>query len=39
MSTYEGVRVLVVDDDPYVLRATESVLKRQGWTVETARDG
>jgi EAL domain-containing protein (putative c-di-GMP-specific phosphodiesterase class I)/CheY-like chemotaxis protein len=39
MSKYEGVRVLVVDDDPSILRASEAVLKRQGWIVETARDG
>jgi EAL domain-containing protein (putative c-di-GMP-specific phosphodiesterase class I) len=39
MSKHEGVRVLLVDDDPSILRATENVFKRQGWTVVTARDG
>lgn len=32
-------RVLLVDDDRHVLRSFESVLVRQGWTVETALDG
>ncbi len=32
-------RVLIVDDDRFVLRSFESVLARQGWSVETALDG
>jgi len=32
-------RVLLVDDDPAVLRAYERVLIRRGWQVETAVDG
>jgi EAL domain-containing protein (putative c-di-GMP-specific phosphodiesterase class I) len=39
MSQVDETRLLLVDDDPAVLRIHESVLSRQGWTVETARDG
>jgi CheY-like chemotaxis protein len=34
-----GGRVLVVDDDPMVLRAYDRVLKNAGFSVETASDG
>jgi DNA-binding response OmpR family regulator len=32
-------RVLVVDDEPYILRALMYLLRREGYTVETAADG
>jgi len=35
----EEGRLLVADDDSAVLRAYESLLARQGWSVEKARDG
>jgi DNA-binding response OmpR family regulator len=38
MLTY-GVQILVVDDDPYIQRALSFVLRKEGFTVETASDG
>jgi EAL domain-containing protein (putative c-di-GMP-specific phosphodiesterase class I) len=35
----ETFRLLLVDDDRAVLRAHETLLRRQGWAVEAARDG
>ncbi len=32
-------KVLVVDDDPVVIRLVKEILKNQGYTVETAKDG
>ena len=32
-------RILVVDDDPTVRRATARILRQEGYDVETARDG
>ena len=34
-----AITILVVDDEPYVLRALSYLLKREGYTVETASDG
>jgi EAL domain-containing protein (putative c-di-GMP-specific phosphodiesterase class I)/CheY-like chemotaxis protein len=39
MPNNEALRVLVVDDNTSLLRATEKVLQRQGWEVITANDG
>lgn len=39
MTGSESGRVLLVDDDRSILRSFESVLTRQGWSVETALDG
>lgn len=32
-------KVLVVDDDPVVIRLVKEILKNQGFNVETAKDG
>lgn len=32
-------KVLVVDDDPVLVRLVKEILKSQGFTVETAKDG
>ena len=32
-------RILIADDEPYILRSLSFVLKREGFTVEVARDG
>ena len=34
-----GARVLVVDDEPQILRALETTLRGAGYEVETAPDG
>jgi len=34
-----GERVLVVDDDPWILRMVTATLEKNGYVVETARDG
>lgn len=34
-----GKRLLVVDDDPDLLRSTERLLRRRGYEVRTAADG
>jgi two-component system, OmpR family, KDP operon response regulator KdpE len=34
--TAEGARVLIVDDEPQILRALKVVLRNAGWSVETA---
>lgn len=34
-----SARILVVDDDPWILRMVTSTLKKRGYTVDTARDG
>ena len=39
MPNHDEVRLLLVDDDPAVLRAYQSVLTRHGATVETASNG
>lgn len=39
MSQAAGARVLVVDDEPAILRAVRSVLARHGFQVETAETG
>ena len=36
MSTAPGARVLVVDDEPQILRALEITLRREGYEVDTA---
>jgi DNA-binding response OmpR family regulator len=35
----ESKKILVADDEPYILRSLSFVLKREGFTVEVARDG
>jgi len=35
----EPKQVLVVDDEPYILRSLRYLLAREGWDVETASDG
>jgi len=35
----ERKQVLVVDDEPYILRSLRYLLAREGWDVETASDG
>ena len=32
-------KILIVDDEPYVIRSLSFVLKREGYQVETAKDG
>lgn len=39
MSEVEALRILIVDDNHSVLRATEAVFTRRGWAVTTASDG
>ncbi len=39
MAQDDGVQVLVVDDEHATVRTMETLLRRQGWTVTTARDG
>lgn len=34
-----GERILVVDDEPYLLRSLSFVLNKEGYVVETATDG
>jgi DNA-binding response OmpR family regulator len=34
-----GEKILVVDDEPYLLRSLSFVLKKEGYAVETASDG
>jgi two-component system, OmpR family, alkaline phosphatase synthesis response regulator PhoP len=31
--------ILVVDDEPYIIRSLSYVLEREGYVIETARDG
>ncbi len=35
----QRITVLVIDDEPYLLRALSYLLSREGYTVETASDG
>lgn len=35
----QGRRILVVEDDPHILRQVEFILHQQGYTVETATTG
>ena len=35
----ENKKILVADDEPYILRSLSFVLKREGFIVEVARDG
>ena len=35
----ENKKILVADDEPYILRSLSFVLKKEGFTVEVARDG
>jgi len=35
----ESKKILVADDEPYILRSLSFVLKREGFIVEVARDG
>ena len=39
MSQTPGARILVVDDDPSILRAVRTILPRHGFQVETAETG
>ncbi len=39
MSQSAGARILVVDDDPSILRAVRTILPRHGFQVETAETG
>ena len=36
---YGAMRILIVDDDPYIQRALSFVLRKEGFEVETASDG
>jgi len=36
---HEGQRILVIDDDPAFVKATEAVLESHGYQVDSARDG
>ena len=39
LESIDPITILVVDDEPYVLRALSYLLKREGYNVETASDG
>ena len=34
-----AIRVLVVDDDPWILRMVTATLEKRGFVVDTAREG
>ena len=35
----KSTKILIVDDEPYVIRSLSFVLKREGYQVEIAKDG
>jgi len=39
METFNGIRVLLVDDEPHILQFLELGLRNEGYDVETAHDG
>ncbi len=39
MDEKETIKILIVDDDPILLKATEKIIKREGYIVTTAENG
>ncbi len=39
MTQVENIRLLLVDDDPDVIKAHKAIFLRRGWTVDTATNG
>ena len=35
----ENKKILIADDEPYILRSLSFVLKKEGFDVDTAKDG